>query len=157
MHPNEALIHRFYTCFQARDGAGMAACYHPNVRFSDAVFIGLEGERAGAMWQMLCERGKDLTVEFRDVVADDRGGSAHWDARYTFSTTGRRVLNRIDARFDFDGGKIIGHRDAFDFPAWAKQALGPVGWLFGWSGMLQRAIQKQALKGLDAYIARRAR
>lgn len=75
MHANEELIRRFYTAFQKRDGAAMAACYHPDVQFSDPVFTGLRGPRAGGMWKMLCERGKDLKVEFRDVKADDSTGS----------------------------------------------------------------------------------
>ncbi len=155
MHPNEALIHEFYRAFQNKDGAGMAACYHPDVRFDDEVFPGLEGPRAGAMWRMLCERATDLTVEFGQVRADDKSGSAHWDARYTFSATGRKVLNRIDASFEFDGGKIIRHRDVFDFPAWARQALGAPGWLLGWSGAFQRFFQKKARDGLELWLAKR--
>src|SRR5438093_409209 len=81
MHPNAELIKRFYTAFQKRDAAGMIACYHPDVVFSDAVFTDLRGWRAGAMWKMLAERGKDLQLEFSQVQADDKAGSAHWDAR----------------------------------------------------------------------------
>jgi hypothetical protein len=66
MHPNAELIRKFYTAFASRDARAMAACYHPSVRFSDEVFIDLQGARANAMWQMLCERGKDLKIEFRD-------------------------------------------------------------------------------------------
>src|SRR5512138_893326 len=78
VHTNAHLIERFYTAFQKRDGDGMAACYAPDVKFTDEVFVGLEGERAKAMWKMLCARAKDLTVEFRDVQASDTEGSAHW-------------------------------------------------------------------------------
>jgi ketosteroid isomerase-like protein len=105
-HRNEELVRDFYTCFANRDARGMAACYHRDVEFSDEVFIELEGARAKAMWQMLCERGKDLKIEFRDIQADDSTGRAHWEAWYTFSPTGRRVHNQIDARFEFRGGKI---------------------------------------------------
>ena len=52
MHPNAQLIQTFYTAFQNRDAAGMAACYHPEVVFSDPVFPHLEGPKAIAMWQM---------------------------------------------------------------------------------------------------------
>ncbi len=38
MHPNAALIQRFYAAFAARDAAGMQACYHPDVVFRDPVF-----------------------------------------------------------------------------------------------------------------------
>ena len=51
--------------------------------------------------------------------------SAHWEAHYLFSATGRKVLNRIDAEFEFDhAGLIVRHRDRFDFWAWSRQALG---------------------------------
>ncbi|MEO8580340.1 MAG: nuclear transport factor 2 family protein [Gemmatimonadales bacterium] len=146
------MIRKFYTALQKRDAPGMAACYHPAVVFSDEVFINLEGERAAGMWQMLCERGKDLKIEFRDVQADDSGGRAHWEAWYTFSATGRRVHNKIDAEFLFRDGKIVRHRDSFNFWAWARQALGAKGWLLGWSGLVKKRVRSQAAKGLAAYV-----
>lgn len=130
----------------------MADCYHPAVTFSDEVFIDLEGARARGMWQMLCERGKDLTIEFRDIEADDSTGRAHWEAWYTFSATGRRVHNRIDARFEFKDGKILRHRDSFRFWAWAAQALGLMGALLGWSGFLRNRVRSQAARNLDAFL-----
>lgn len=151
MNANERTIHDFYSAFQKRDAAAMAACYHPDVRFSDPVFPDLRGPRAGAMWRMLCERGKDLAIEFRDVSADERRGAAHWDARYTYSGTGRKVVNRIDAAFEFDGGKIIRHTDSFDLYRWARQALGPVGLLLGWTPMVQGKIRRTAAAALDRY------
>ncbi|HVH33578.1 MAG TPA: nuclear transport factor 2 family protein, partial [Tahibacter sp.] len=68
VQPSER-IDLFYRAFQRRDGATMAACYTPDATFRDPVFA-LQGERVGAMWRMLCERGKDLRVEFSDVRAD---------------------------------------------------------------------------------------
>ena len=155
MHRNAELIRKFYTSFASRDARGMAACYHPAVRFSDEVFPDIEGARADGMWQMLCERGKDLRIEFRDIEADDSTGRAHWEAWYTFSTTGRRVHNKIDARFEFKDGKIIRHRDSFDFWAWASQALGPTGRLFGWSGVVKNRVRAQAAKSLAAFMRER--
>jgi ketosteroid isomerase-like protein len=153
LHPNAQLLKTFYTAFQRRDAEAMAACYHPDVEFSDPVFPELRGEQAGAMWRMLCERGKDLVIEFRDVNADDATGSAHWDARYTFGATGRKVLNRIEARFDFEDGLIRRHRDRFDLWRWAGQALGLKGRLLGWAGPVQQAIRRQAATALERYTA----
>lgn len=48
------------------------------------------------MWRMLCAAGKDLHVDVSDVRADDTGGHAHWEARYTFPATGRAVVNVVD-------------------------------------------------------------
>lgn len=156
MNANEQLIDRFYRAFQQRDAASMIACYAPQVRFSDPVFTSLAGPRAGAMWRMLCERGKDLKIEFRDVRADERSGSAHWDAWYTFTGTGRAVHNSIDATFEFAGGKIVRHDDRFNLHRWAGQALGLPGKLLGWTPLLQNKIRAMAATNLDAYLAKNA-
>jgi len=150
MHPHAELIERFYVAFARRDWAGMAACYHPEVHFSDAVFD-LHGADAGMMWRMLLTNGRDLTLEYSGVGADERTGRAHWDARYTFSATGRKVLNRIDASFEFRDGLIVRHVDRFDFWLWARQALGLPGLLLGWSGFLRNKVQGRAAAGLAAF------
>jgi ketosteroid isomerase-like protein len=153
VHAHEELIQNFYRAFQKRDAEGMAACYHAEVEFSDEVFPLLRGRRAGDMWRMLCARSKDLVLEFRDVRADDQKGSAHWDARYTFSKTGRSVLNRIDATFAFRDHKIVRHVDRFDFWRWSRQALGPAGLLLGWTPIVRGAVRRQAAQQLDAWSA----
>jgi ketosteroid isomerase-like protein len=156
MHPNEKLIEKFYACFQKRDHQGMAACYHDEVEFSDAVFIGLKGARAKAMWGMLCERGKDLAIEVSGISADADSGKAHWEARYTFSATGRKVHNKIDAAFQFADGKIINHRDSFDLWKWARMAFGLKGILLGWLPAVQTAIRKEAGKNLESFMKKTA-
>lgn len=155
MHPNAELVTRFYEAFAKLDAEGMVACYHPEVVFSDAVFVDLRGFRAGAMWRMLCERAKGFELTFRDVRADDDTGAAHWDARYTFSATGRSVHNQIDAAFRFREGKIVDHRDTFDLWRWTRQALGVPGVLLGWAPFFQRTVRAKARAGLDDYVAKR--
>ena len=152
MNAHADLIANFYQAFSRRDGAAMGACYHPAVHFSDPVFD-LHGEHARAMWQMLCARGRDLQIEFRDVSAEGEHGRAHWDAAYTFSGTGRKVLNRIDAAFRFRDGLIVRHQDSFDFYRWSRQALGLPGLLLGWSSLLQSKVKDQAAQSLDAFMA----
>lgn len=150
MHPNAALIERFYVAFARRDWAAMAACYHPQVHFSDEVFD-LHGADAGLMWRMLCTSGRDLQIEASAMAADDARGEAHWDARYTFGATGRKVLNRIDARFEFRDGLIVRHVDRFDFWRWSRQALGAPGWALGWSGWLRDKVRRRAAASLAAF------
>jgi hypothetical protein len=65
------------------------------------------------------------------------------------------VHNKIDARFEFKDGKIIRHRDSFDFWAWASQALGPPGRLLGWSSFLKNRVRAQAAKSLAAFMRER--
>lgn len=150
-HPNAELISRFYQAFQRRDGEAMAACYAPAVRFRDPAFGELEGRAAGDMWRMLTRRAADLSLTFEQVWADDRHGGAQWVARYTFTQTGRPVVNRIRARFAFDDGLIVRHDDDFDLWRWARQALGAKGLLLGWAPPVQAAIRRQARQALAAY------
>ena len=72
MHPNEKIIRDFYAAFAQRDGKAMAALYHADITFSDPVFPMLSGGEPGAMWQMLCTRGKDLQI----TLASASGRSA---------------------------------------------------------------------------------
>lgn len=155
MHPNAALLHRFYAAFRARDAEAMAACYHPEIVFSDPVFGELRGGAARDMWRMLCAHGRDLVVEASDIRADDARGSARWVARYAFGRTKRPVTNRIQARFEFRDGLISRHEDTFDLWRWSRMALGPVGALLGWTSMLKGRIRRDARRGLDAFVARR--
>lgn len=151
MHAHASTITRFYQAFAARDAAAMQRCYHPEVHFRDEVFD-LHGQEAGAMWEMLVTRGKDLTLSFGGIAADDASGRASWEARYTFRT-GRKVVNRISATFTFRDGLILTHTDAFDFRAWAKQALGPIGYVLGGSAWLRRKVRGSAMASLRAYMA----
>jgi uncharacterized protein len=151
---NEALIERFYGAFAQRDGAGMAACYAPDVHFSDPVFTDLHGREAGAMWRMLTERGTDLRVELLERSADGDRGTAHWRAHYTFTQTGRPVVNDVRASLRFGDGLIGEHIDDFDFHRWARQALGPTGLLLGWTPLLRSAVRRKARAGLDEFQAR---
>jgi ketosteroid isomerase-like protein len=153
-HPNIELIDRFYSAFQRRDAEAMAACYADDVLFSDPAFGELRGEAARDMWRMLLSRAQDLSLTFTDVEADDQRGRAHWVARYTFSQTGRTVVNRIDARFVLRDGRIVEHRDSFDLWRWSRQALGLSGALLGWTPFVQRSIRARANKGLDAWRAK---
>jgi ketosteroid isomerase-like protein len=150
---NTQLIQQFYTAFANRDGDTMASLYHPDAHFSDPAFDLNGAEAIGNMWRMLCRNGKDLQVEFRDVVATDTIGSVHWEAWYTFSKTKRKVHNKIDAQFEFRDGKIYRHKDVFDFWLWSRQALGPIGLLLGWTPFLHRKVRETAIKGLIQFRA----
>lgn len=156
-HPNAALIARFYAALDRRDAEAMIACYAPDVAFSDPVFPSLDAAGAAAMWRMLCARGKDLRIVASGIDADDSAGRAHWDATYSYSATGRRVENRIDATFAFRDGLIVRHEDRFDLWRWARQALGFPGWMLGWAPPMQRAIRAKAAEALAAWRAREPR
>ena len=147
-----ALITRFYEAFQRHDAEEMAACYHPDVVFSDPAFGELKGKEVGAMWAMLLERAKgDLDVEFSDVTAEGDRGSAHWEAKYHFSQTGRLVHNKVDAAFRFEDGLIIEHRDSFSMPDWLGMALGPYAAAPGLNKLFATIVRKKVRSALSDY------
>ena len=156
MHPNAQLIEKFYTAFQSHDADGMCACYHPEVTFTDPAFGTLHGARATSMWRMLVERGKDLQITFSNVQTDDSRGSAHWEAKYSFGSKRRPVHNIIEAEFVFKDGLIFQHTDRFNFWKWSRMALGVTGILLGWTPFIQSAVRKNALGGLEKFMAKQA-
>jgi ketosteroid isomerase-like protein len=153
MHPHETLIREFYARFAARDAEGMARCYHPEIAFTDPVFPMLRGADAGDMWRMLLKRATDLQVTLDEASTDQDGGRAKWTARYTFTRTGRPVVNHVEAMFAFRDGLIVRHFDHFSFWRWASQALGPMGAALGWFLPLKWKVRKDAARALEKFRA----
>jgi ketosteroid isomerase-like protein len=144
MHPNEEVISKLYSSFQRGDHEAMASCYSDQATFSDPVFPQLDADQVRAMWRMFCTGGNDIEVTFDQVKADDKTGSAHWEAHYKFPKTGRPVHNKIDASFEFSNGLITRHEDDFDFYRWTRMALGPTGTLLGWTPIVKNQVRAQA-------------
>ena len=146
-------IETFYTAFKNQDAEAMVACYHKDIRFEDPAFGVLNGDRASNMWRMLIssQKGKDFNVSFSNITCDNNSGTAHWEAIYTFSQTGRKVHNTIDAQFELKDDKIIKHTDSFNLHTWAKQAMGFKGMLLGGTGFFKKKLQAQTNKLLDKY------
>ncbi len=151
INPNKALIEKFYTAFQIADAETMVSCYDDDVVFCDPVFGELKGDDAKAMWRMLCANGKGLKIEFSDINASLKKASAHWEAWYSFSKTGRKVHNIVEAQFEFKDSKIVKHTDSFNLHKWASQALGFKGWLLGGTKFLANKTRGQANQSLQRY------
>ena len=152
MTPNEQTIIKLYDAFQKKDFRTMSECYHEKATFKDAAFDLKTGAEVRAMWEMLCKQGKDLKIEYSKVSAIGKIGSAHWEAYYTFSKTGRKVHNSIDASFEFVDGLIIKHIDSFDFYKWSRQALGVAGLLLGFTDFFHKKVQKTAAEALQKFM-----
>lgn len=153
-HPNAASIERLYAALDACDAPTMVSLYAPDAVFSDPAFGELHGPEVGAMWTMLCSQATDLSVQASEVEADDDAGSAHWVAHYTFSASGRPVVNDIRARFRFRDGLIVEHRDRFSMWKWSRQALGTPAYALGWHPLGQRLFRRKARGRLDEFIAK---
>jgi ketosteroid isomerase-like protein len=152
MSDHGTLVTQFYRAFQQRDYATMQECYADTATFSDPVFRELNAEQVRAMWKMFCIRDSDLRISFRDVAVDGDNASAHWTATYTFSASGRKVVNEINALFTFNEGKIIRHVDRFDLYRWTSQALGWKGILLGWTPMVRNKVRLMAIRGLKKFM-----
>lgn len=151
---SKATIERFYSAFAKLDADTMQACYAPDARFDDEAFSLQGAQQIGGMWRMLCTATKakglaDWKLEYSQITDH----SAHWDAHYRFSTTGRLVLNRVDSQFEFNAqGLITSQRDRFDFWTWSRQALGTPGLLLGWSPMLRNKVRATAAANLKKFM-----
>jgi ketosteroid isomerase-like protein len=147
------LVADFYAAFARRDHATMASFYAPDARFSDPVFGKLQGAEVTAMWRMLCEAATDIQISAHDITARGDRGAAIWEARYTFSETGRPVHNVVQAHMTLVDGRIARHDDHFDLWRWSRQALGPVGLVLGWSPVVRRQVRRRARRRLDGFLA----
>lgn len=153
MNTNEQTIHHFYSAFQQRDYAGMNACYDAEVVFSDMVFGLLNSQETRAMWEMLCKNAKDLTIRFDNIqLLDEEYATCDWEATYTFTQTGRKVVNKVKAHMRLKDGLITEHSDAFDIYKWSRQAFGLRGWLFGWTNFMRNRIHINAKKRLLGFM-----
>lgn len=154
MDKNEELITRFYMAFQQLDHKTMNSCYSDDIVFFDPVFNLLERNEVKCMWEMLCKNAKNFELVFGNIVkTDEEYYTCEWMATYTFSKTGRKVINKVKAFMRFADGKIVEHSDGFSVHKWSMQALGFTGWLFGWNRFFQNKIKNQARRSLNAFIA----
>ena len=152
MTANENTIIKFYNAFASANAEKMCELYHQDVEFQDPAFGILKGTEVCQMWRMLIERSVgNLKIDFSEIKATEYLGSAKWIANYRFSKTNRKVVNSVASKFHFKDGLIIKHIDDFDIWKWSKQALGFKGLLLGWTGFMQKQIQKQAIASLKNY------
>ena len=150
----ESIIEKFYKSFTNLDAEAMVSCYHKNITFEDPAFGILYFERAKAMWQMLCDsqKGKEFKVIVSNINENETNGTAHWEAFYNFSKTGRKVHNSVDAKFEFKDGLIIKHTDTFNLHKWAKQAMGFKGVALGGTRYFKTKLIAHTNYLLDKYI-----
>lgn len=149
---NEATIRRFYTAFQKLDYATMQDCLTEDVIFYDPAFGVLQNTEVPAMWQMLCTRAKEFSLEFSVLTVEEEYCTAKWTASYLFSKTGRHVTNNIKAHMRFRDGKICEHTDEFSLYKWSKQAFGWKGLLLGGTSFFKKKVRATSRRALQDFM-----
>ncbi len=153
MNNDERLIEKFFTAFQQLDAKGMNACYSDDIAFYDPMFELLRGEEAKAMWEMLCKNAKNFSLGFDSIKnLDDGYYTCNWTATYTFSKTGRKVVNMCKAHMKIENGLITEHSDGWSLHKWSSQAIGLPGYLLGWAGFFRRRLKNNAKRNLLNYM-----
>lgn len=150
------IAERFFDAFSVRDYHTMGRMYAPTATFSDPAFPMLSGPEAALMWEMLLMRAQDFSLSYNVTYESDERAQAIWVAHYTFTQTGREVVNRIQTNMVFQAGRIIRHVDHFNFWKWSRQALGMPGLLLGWTPIVKRQVQRQAQESLIRFAAKKA-
>ena len=153
MNNDERLVERFFQAFQKLDAREMNACYSDDVAFYDPMFELLRGDEAKAMWEMLCTNAKDFSLRYDSIKnLDDGYYTCNWTASYTFSKTGRRVVNMCKAHMKIENGLITEHSDGWSMHKWSAQAFGFTGKLLGWAGFFRRKLKNTAKRNLMNYL-----
>jgi ketosteroid isomerase-like protein len=147
---NVQLIQSFYNAFASGDAEAMVRLYADDIEFEDPAFGPLKGDNAKNMWHMLLKT-PGIKISVSNIKANDKIGSADWVAEYTFSLTGRKVINHVHAEFIFSNDKIVKHTDTFSFWKWAHQAFGFKGFLLGWTPLMKNKVRQQALSRLNKF------
>ncbi|XDD50679.1 nuclear transport factor 2 family protein [Leptospira sp. WS92.C1] len=142
----------FYNAFQKKDAVTMGSLYSDSAIFSDPVFPNLNATEVKAMWQMLIARGKDLELKLNPIQSEGDTAKITWEAYYTFSKTGKKVHNVINAELVCKDGKIVKHTDRFGFYRWSRQALGTAGLFLGFLPFLQNKVRAEAKRNLDLFL-----
>jgi hypothetical protein len=151
MERNRALLEHFFTSLAHRNHEAMAACYAPEARFDDIAFHLCDSKKIHAMWHMITK--SDLCMTYRVESCGARDAVVCWDARYTFTDTGRRVHNELRSAFTLQDGLIIKQYDHSDAWRWCLQALGPIkgppAWLF--SGLRESRAEEKLKDFIDRH------
>jgi ketosteroid isomerase-like protein len=156
MNNDEKLIEQFFTAFNKLDAKAMNACYSENIVFYDPMFELLKGEEVRSMWEKLCANAKDFSVTYDSIKnLEDGYYTCNWCASYTFSKTGRKVVNNIKAHFKIENGLIIEHSDAWSIQKWSEQAIGLMGKFFGWAGFFRKKLKNTARRNLMNFMEKK--
>lgn len=152
MTASEKTIHQLYTSIANGDVSKIDQCYSDTVKFHDPIFGRLTADEVPKMWKMLIlKSNKKLALEYKIIKINKHTAEVKWKAVYFFGKNKRQITNHIQSKLHFKEGLIVKQNDDFNIWKWSQQAFGLPGFLFGWTGYMQRKIQIKALSSLKNF------
>ena len=94
----------------------------------------------------------DISVKYEIINESKDWIHTEWTISYLLEVTGRRVILNEKGFFRIEDGKIVEHRDEYDFWSWSSQGLGFVGKCFGWLNWFKLRVKVQAKRTIDVFM-----
>lgn len=137
----QTVAERFYDAFVNRRFDEMESLYDKDVTFKDDVFRYSDRKGTMGMWRKLLKDPGSVKASYRFERVEGDVAIGRWQADYKI--LGRKVHNDIESRLTIKDGKIVAHKDDFDFAKWAGQAfpIGPLAKLPGVQPLLSGLIR----------------
>jgi hypothetical protein len=151
MHSHESLVRQLFAALAARRPEDAAACYHPEVFYSEPLHPRLRGESVIDLWRMRLAPGEPYDIRLDEASGGGDGAAARWTVRTR--VRGREVEIHGRSLFAFREGRISRHYDHYSLWRWSAQALGPAGAAFGWLGPVRWALRTRARRALERFSA----
>ncbi|KAG9050145.1 hypothetical protein FS837_007444 [Tulasnella sp. UAMH 9824] len=150
-----SVVRSYFQAYAQLDYRLMAMHTTDEFVFEDPVFPHLEGDFARAMFKMFIQgapkSGAKFTIlDVSETTTDPNVVNAKYRAEYNFN--GRPVTNEITSVLTVEDGKVCKQVDSFDFPGWAAQTGGFMGWLLGGTSFAQSATRDKAKNRLEAFM-----
>lgn len=141
---NNEIVARFYTAFSKLNAAEMLDCYEADILYNDPIFGLLQADKVHAMWQMICNNASNMSCNFGNIQqVDDEYITCNWKTSYFFKPLNKRVVYDAKAYMKIVNGKITEHSDGYRLSTWIRKTYGFPGMLLGWSGFMQKKVQKR--------------
>lgn len=115
-----ATVETFYKSLVGKDISGIRSVLSPKAEFSDPAYPHLKGKDVQSMWHLITE-SDPLNIEYKIYKVEGSVVYGGWVADYELF--GRPIHNVIKSKFTVKNGKIVFHKDSFDFDRWSEQAL----------------------------------
>lgn len=147
MSKEAQIVKEFYKALSKGDYQKVNSLYHDDAKYRDEIFD-LRGKEINALWYTATRPEMNLIAHCKSLKVDGDRVTTDWNISYTIDTLNRKVELDETGVFQFQDGKIINHKDSYDFWSWCAQSLGFIGKALGWSQWLKNRVRNQAKKSV---------